>query len=120
MDEIKQRFGKGSQKREVLFRGLASLVGLLRKRKRSIKRFLLNGSFVTNKESPGDIDCILMLSNDFNFDDAEVEQLRRAKRLFGVHLFTFMEEDEAHYHRLVDFFGHSRDEKPKGLVEVIL
>ena len=42
------------------------------------------------------------------------------KELFGAHLFIFTENDVSRYHRLVDFFGHDRDQKPKGLVEVVV
>lgn len=118
--EIKQRFGSSSSERKELFKGIISLVELLRKHKGSIKQFLLNGSFVTKKESPKDFDCILLVKNDFDFDSPEAEQLRAAKKLFGAHLFTFMEEDVGRHRGLIDFFGHDQDQRPKGLVEVIL
>lgn len=120
LSEIKQRFGSDASRRKELFKGLQSLVQLLCKHKASIKRFLLNGSFVTSKESPEDIDCILIVKNDFDFNFPEAEQLRTAKKLFNAHIFTFTESDVIRYRRLVDFFGHDQDRKLKGLVEVIL
>lgn len=118
LKEIKQRFGSGSSQREGLFKGLQSLVRLLRRHKGSIKRFLLNGSYVVSWESPRDFDCILIVKENFDFSSAEAKKLERAKELFGAHLFTFTEEDVRRHRRLTDFFGHDRDEKPKGLVEV--
>lgn len=120
LNEIKQRFGSNSAKRKELFEGLQSLVQLLRKHKGSIKRFLLNGSYVASMEFPSDFDCILILKKDFDFNSPETERLRAAKMFFDAHLFTFTEEDAIRYRRLIDFFGHDRDKKPKGLVEVIL
>jgi len=120
LNEIKQRFGRNSPKRKELFKGLQSLVQLLHKHQGTLKELLLNGSFATNKELPGDLDCILVVKEDFDFNSPEAEQLQNAKKLFNVHLFTFIEEDVIRYRKLADFFGHDRDGKPKGLVGVIL
>jgi len=120
VNEIKQRFGSDSSKRKELFKDFQSLVQLLRKQKRSIKKFLLDGSFVTGKELPGDTDCILIVKAGFNFSSPGAKQLESAKRLFNVHLFTFMKEDAVRYHKLIDFFGHDQEGRSKGLLEVIL
>lgn len=120
LNEIKERFGNSSLERKELFEGLQSLARLLHKHKKSIKRFLLNGSFVTSSESPKDFDCILIVRMGFDFGSPEVKKLLAAKKLFGAHLFIFTEKDVSRYHRLVDFFGHDRDQKPKGLVEVVV
>ena len=120
LKEIKQRFGSSSPEREELFKGLRALAQLLHKHKRNIRKFLLNGSFVTLGESPRDFDCILIVEEGFDFDSPEAKKLHAAEKLFGAHLFTFTEEDVVWYRRLIDFFGHDRDQKPKGLVEVTL
>lgn len=120
MNEIKQRFGISTPKRKDLFKGFKSLVNLLHKHKKKIKKLLLNGSFVTNKESPGDLDCVLIVKDDFDFCSPEARQLLDAKRLFNADVVTFMEQDVNRYRRFIDFFGHDRSRRPKGLVEVIL
>lgn len=120
LSEIKHRFGNNSAERRELFKGLLSLVQLLRKHNRDIKNFLLNGSFVTNKEAPGDFDCILILKSSFDFNSAEAKQLLSAKKIFNAHLFTYMEEDVAQQRRLIDFFCHDDQGKPKGILEVLL
>jgi hypothetical protein len=120
LDEIKQIFGISSPVRKELWGGFESLVKLLQKHRENIKTFLLDGSFVTSKESPGDFDCILVLKEGFDFKSTEAEKLRNAKQLFNAHLFVFTEEDVSRIRRLVDFFGHDRDRKFKGLIEVIL
>ena len=118
LSEIKRRFGGGTERREELFKGLQSLVRVLRKNRKSIKRFLLNGSFVTDKREPEDYDCILVIRSDFS--PRAMKQLTGAKNRFGAHLFPFGEEKNFSVKRMVDFFGHDRDAKPKGLVEAVL
>lgn len=118
--EIKQRFGTSSSKRKELFRGFQNLVQLLRKHKTDIKTFLLNGSFVTAKESPGDYDCILVVKASCEFSLEEIKQLDTAKEVFDAHLLVFSEEDIDGYNGFVKFFGHDQALRPKGLLEVIL
>ena len=121
IEEIKHKFGSGSPKRKELFIGFQELIQLLYKHKKSIKSFLLDGSFVTDKESPRDYDCILVVKKDFNFDSPEAKKLKYAKKLFYAHNFTCIEEDLDWYYRLINLFGHEKyTERPKGLVEVIL
>ena len=120
LSEIKQRFGSSASKRKELFKGFQTLVKLLRKHEKYIERFLLNGSFVTDKNSPKDFDCILIVKNDFDFSSPEAKQLLAAKWLFNAHIFTFTEEDVSRISKLTDFFGRDRDRKAKGLVEVML
>ncbi|MCK4248409.1 MAG: hypothetical protein KAX15_01380 [Candidatus Omnitrophica bacterium] len=120
LSEIKRRFGSDSAKRKELFKGLSSLFQLLCKHKRDIKSFLLNGSFVTNKEAPEDFDCILILKTSFDFNSAEAKQLLSAKKIFNAHLFTYMEKDVTLQRRLIDFFCHDDQGKSKGILEVLL
>lgn len=120
LSEIRKRFGSNSQKRKELFEGFKTLMQLLRKHKDKIQKFLLDGSFVTNKKAPEDFDCILIVKNDFDFGSSEAKQLLEAKKLFNAHLFTFVKEDVIRYRRLIDFFEHDRDRKSKGLLEVSL
>lgn len=120
LNEIKQRFGSGPSRRKELFKGFQALIQLLHKHKESIKRFLLDGSFVTEKGLPGDVDCILIVRDDFDFNSPEAKQLRHSKKLFNAHMLVAMEEDTIEWRKLINFFGHDQDRKPKGLIEVIL
>lgn len=120
MSEIKERFEGNSAERKELFKALNSLAELLGKHRAYIKRFLVDGSFTTKKESPADFDCILILKEGFDFSTSEAEKLLHAKKLFNAHLFIFMEEDVSRYRRLIDFFGHDREGNAKGMIEVIL
>lgn len=119
-DEIEIRFGTGSNQRIMLFKRLAKLLKLLKKQSKHIKLFLLNGSFVYNKDSPNDLDCILVLKKDFDYNSPESHLLRQAKKVFHTHLFTFDEEDESGYRRILDFFCYDREGNTKGILEVLL
>jgi len=120
LDEIEKRFGCDSLNRCELFKKLQSVIKLLLKHKGDIIKFLINGSFVTDKEEPGDIDCILLIKDSFDFNSKEATQLKDAKKLFNIHLFIHTESDYAYHQRRISFFGHDRNKIPKGLVEVIL
>jgi hypothetical protein len=89
------------------------------------RRLLVDGSFVTAKEEPNDIDAVLLLPR--NFQD-QVEQgsapaleledmllTRRPEELFAA-------EDAADWDGWVEFFRRTReaDARQKGLVEITL
>jgi hypothetical protein len=55
---VAQRFGHGSPEREVEIRELIDFVRWARQA--GVKRLLVNGSFTTDKESPGDVDVMIL------------------------------------------------------------
>ena len=97
--------------------GLAVAVGA--------KRFLLDGSFVTGKNEPGDVDAVVLLPEDFHdqvqagsagaLELVEVLVTGEPKELFAA-------EDEADWWRWFEFFGRTRraNGRRKGLIEVAL
>jgi hypothetical protein len=86
---------------------------------------LIDGSFVTAKAEPNDIDAVLLLPPDFqeqveqgNSAALELEEMlltRRPEELFAA-------EDRTDWDDWVEFFGRTReaDARRKGLVEVTL
>lgn len=117
------RLGTSSRRRRQLalrlrhWLELARAVGAL--------RFLVDGSFVTAKDAPNDIDGVVLLSPDFQKQveqgspaALELEEMfltRRPEELFAA-------EDETDWDEWVEFFSRTRetDGRRKGLVEVIL
>jgi hypothetical protein len=89
------------------------------------RRLLVDGSFVTAKEEPDDIDTVVLLPEDFTqqlereYEPAlEVEEMlltRRPEELFAA-------EDETDWEEWVEFFSRTRepDSRRKGLVEIRL
>jgi hypothetical protein len=117
------RFGGGSRWRRKLIVRLRRWVELAGRV--GARRLLLDGSFVTAKKDPQDIDAVLFLPLDFILqvergDDSalELEDMfltRQPEELFAA-------EDEADWLAWVAFFSQTRepDGRRKGLVEIQL
>ncbi len=118
--QVKQRFGVGRAERREIFQGLSALVNVLRTQRKAVAQLLVDGSFVTDKGCPQDVDCIVVVTNDFDFTSPAAQQLLHAQELFHTHLFTFLKHDQRRYRELLRFFGHDRDGISKGLLEVRL
>ena len=119
--DITFRFGSGSPRRRRLVVRVRRWVKLARRVK--ARRLLIDGSFVTAKSEPGDVDAVVLLPPDFNrqvdtgVDAAlELEQIlltRHPEEIFAA-------EDEADWDPWVEFFTRTRepDGRRKGVVEV--
>jgi hypothetical protein len=89
------------------------------------RRLLLDGSFVTKKEEPGDVDAVMLLPGDFREQlrtgDSNAARLRdmfrtrEPKELFAA-------EDEEDWWEWFGFFSRTREAngRYKGLIEVVL
>ena len=119
ISSIEKIFGENSEKRILLFNNFRKFLKLLFPFKKKIKRLILDGSFVTSKESPGDIDCIMIIENNFRFTPEIVKKLCDSKKLYNIHLFMFEEKNIESYRKILNFFSKDRDLKPKGIIEVI-
>ena len=117
---IENKFGKSSEERISLFNDFRKFLKMLSPFKKNIKRLILDGSFVTSKESPGDIDCIMIIENSFRFIPKIVEELGNSKELYNIHLFMFEEKNIESCRGMLNFFSKDKDLKPKGIIEVIL
>jgi hypothetical protein len=121
--EVIFRFGSLSRRRRRLVLRLRRWIEL--GRQVGARRLLVDGSFVTAKEEPQDIDSVILLPEDFTqqlereFAPAlELEEMlltRRPEELFAA-------EDETDWQEWVAFFSQTRepDRRRKGLVEVRL
>lgn len=121
--EVVFRFGSGTPRRRRLILRLRRWLDLSR-RTRS-RRFLIDGSFVTTRDEPNDIDAVVLLADDFQqqisegLDAAlELEDMlltRRPEEIFAA-------EDTRDWNDWVEFFSRTReaDGRRKGLLEVQL
>ena len=121
--EVTFRFGTSNRKRSRLIHRVRIWVELCRRAK--ALRFFIDGSFITAKPEPNDVDAVVLLPDDFeqqvaaNSDVAvELEQMlvtRRPEELFAA-------EDETDWDEWVEFFSRTReaDGRRKGLVEIEL
>lgn len=123
MDEIEDRFGKSTPRRRDLFIRLRLFVELARHC--GPARILVDGSFVSSKPEPGDVDVVIWLGVKYfellKHDDGEAILL---EEMFdkGEPGEAFLVETESQWNGWVDFFSQNRKrfKKRKGLVEINL
>jgi hypothetical protein len=114
MDELRVRFGsfQGSDKRPRLMQQLEAFLHEVRA-SGIVRAIVVDGSFVTSKEAPNDIDLLLVLpsGHDFGADlgpaQYKVVDRRRVRRLYGLDIFV-VENDSADYAALVRLFHRVR------------
>jgi hypothetical protein len=121
--EVLFRFGASSRRRRRLALRLRRWLELARDVQ--ARRFLVDGSFVTTKQEPHDIDAVVLLPVDFEVQveagavaALELEEMlltRRPEEIFAA-------EDDSDWDAWVGFFSRTReaDGRRKGLVEVEL
>ena len=90
-----------------------------------LERFLIFGSFVTNKEQPGDVDIVLVMAEAFRVEEAPRESQTlfshaEADARFGASVFwvrrgLLLDGEMASF---VDFWQTRRDGVKRGIVEV--
>jgi len=79
------------------------------------ERIVVNGSFVTDKLEPNDVDCVLLIGADFPRDAAAEAEL-----LAGVPFINLELVDTEGFRQLTEkTFATDRNLVPKGMVEVI-
>ncbi|MEO6165251.1 MAG: hypothetical protein ABIP88_14060 [Candidatus Binatia bacterium] len=121
--EIFSRFGSSNRTRRRLAMRLRRWIEL--GKSIGAKRLLVDGSFVTAREDPYDVDTVISLPQDFakQVDQEltpalELEEMlltRRPEEIFAA-------EDENDWQEWVNFFSQTRepDGRRKGLVEIRL
>src|SRR5437588_10732851 len=63
-EEVVERFGRATPRREYLLGRLRRWLEL--SRAVGARRFFIDGSFVTEKAAPGDVDAVVWLPDDFD------------------------------------------------------
>lgn len=129
LDEIGEAFGKANDVRAGLFASLTAFCGELAAFGSLIKGIFIDGSFVTSKPVPGDIDLVVIHDEDDfpALDDhprAEYLYEDRAKERYGFDLFVEFDQDT-----MVRFFQRVSTEfalehglaagHPKGIIRVV-
>lgn len=123
LEEVLERFG-GNERRDQLLTGLIEALRLLRAA--GCRRVYINGSFVTSKERPNDIDvCWDIEGVDpdaldpvfFDFDDGRAAQKAR----FGAEFFPAQVPEGLTGRTFLEFFQIDRQTgEPKGIIELRL
>jgi hypothetical protein len=112
LEEIAARFGQESEVRRAQMESLHWLVELAWRA--GVKRIVVNGSFVTDKFEPNDVDCVLLIGPEFP-RDATAE----AELLVGLPFVNMELVDSDAFLQLTErTFATDRNLVPKGMVEV--
>ena len=112
--EVCNRFGHQSEIRTIQAESVRWLVDIARRA--GVLRLVINGSFVTDVLEPNDVDCVLLIGEDFpNDHDAESELLA------GLPFLEIQIVKEKTFTLLVEkIFATDRVQRPKGMIEVPL
>lgn len=120
--EIAERFGR-SARRRTLLAGLMDGVAALRRA--GCRRVYIDGSFVSEKDDPGDFDACwesagvagrLLDPVLLTFADGRAAQ----KAAYGGEFFIAESAADPHGTRYLDFFQQTRDGAPKGIIALDL
>jgi hypothetical protein len=125
-DEVEARFGLEPEERRRAFAKLR-LVHDLAAHTGHLRRFIVFGSFVSEKAAPRDVDIALIMSADFRLEDAPRESQTLfahadADARYGASIFWIREgmlsaESVAYF---LDTWQMTRDGRRRGLVEILL
>jgi hypothetical protein len=114
LEEIAARFGQEPELRRVQMESLRWLVDLAKRV--GIERLIVNGSFVSDKWEPNDLDCVLLRGPSFPMDEAADAELWAG--LPFVQLTLVAQKEFELYVETI--YATDRHGTPKGMVEVAL
>lgn len=134
LEEVKNTFGqfRRSDRRPQLTERLARYIQDARN-SGVVSAVLIDGSYVTAKEEPGDIDLIVALRPDFDLAEEmrpleyNIQSKPMVRKLYGFDVLSAADDSEA-YLRLLDFFSCVKPNDPdqktnqerKGLLRIEL
>ena len=124
LEEIIERFGRGSPQRLIMAQRLERIYSLAVETGH-LGRFIIFGSFVTNKPDPGDVDIFLLMENTFDVSQLSGEkalifrhidaQNYEGASIFWIRRLAAIEGEEA----AIEHWQIKRDGTKRGIVEVI-
>lgn len=124
-DEFFNRFCSSSARRKWLGDRLREFFAMLKEIDK-VKRLFIWGSFVSNKESPNDVDVLLIMKEDFELEDLPddlktIFNYVKARVRFNMDIFWSKSSIGGETINLwLDTYQISKDFKRRGIMEVIL
>ena len=112
LEEIAARFGQESELRRAQMESLRWLVTLAWRA--GVQRIIVNGSFVTDKLEPNDVDCVLLIGPEFPRDAVAEGELLSGLPFVNMELV----DSDAFLQFTERTFATDRNLVPKGMVEV--
>jgi hypothetical protein len=123
LEEIRQQYGESTPRRQFLFRRLQTVTRLLSETG-SLRHLYLFGSFTTAKPTPGDLDCLAVMSAGFTTMHLsahllDVFQHDRCRLYYYADVFWVTEEvGREHIEAMLAVFSHDRHGALQPIVEV--
>ena len=122
LEELRDRFGRQNAARRRLFKGLTRAVENLREA--GVIRVYVDGSFVTDKPFPSDVDGCWETDADIDLVELDEvfldfgERRRRMKERYGVDFFPCSSTEGDSKKAFLDFFQVDKDGRSKGIVMI--
>jgi hypothetical protein len=114
-DELVTRFGTGSPEREIETQELLDFIAWARRA--GIHRLIVNGSYVTAKSAPNDVDIVVLPGVDYPRRELPIDQ--QGSRWPFLQILIAADEADLEEWSLNDF-GTDRNRNYKGVIEVKL
>lgn len=125
LEEFRERFGRSSPRREWLIGRFDALLAQAHATG-CLRRVFVWGSFVTEKATPGDLDVLLIMSQEFSTstltrESRDAFDATRAKLVFEADVFWAQESIGLEALGLwLDTYQTTRDFRKRGIVELEL
>lgn len=125
LQETEDRFGTGSARRQWLFHNFAKIIALA-KSTGALERVIVWGSFVSRKESPRDLDLLLLMSPSFTVDEvggdaSQVFDHTQARIVFGADIFWSRSSvAQGILDSLLETYQVTREFESRGILEVVI
>lgn len=114
-EELEAKFGSGSPERSVETQELLDLLSWARRA--GIARVIVNGSYVSAKAAPNDVDIVALPGAEYPRDELACSQ-QEARWPF-LQILVAVDDADLENWALHDF-GTDRNRRAKGVIEVIL
>ena len=114
LEEVEERFGRGSELRRVQMESVRWMVDLAVQA--GAERVVLNGSFVTDTIEPNDVDCVLLFRPGAPIDAVALKELRAGLPFLDIAIARPRRFEKY----VTDLFASDRLGTPKGMVEVLI
>ena len=123
LDEVEKFFGSSSERRRKLMRGLWEAAA--NSKEAGVKRIWINGSFVTDKENPGDIDGCWEYGENVDISTIDPvflqdDGISAVKEKYGLDFYLADDIELSSGIPFTKFFQINRDGINKGIIFVNL
>lgn len=125
LDEVLARFGTSTLQRQAVTKRLIN-VHTLAKSTGQLKRFIIYGSYITDKPNPGDVDIFLVMQEGFDPDTLSGEsklvfEHGESHDKLGASIFWVTQGNSfASIDFLITGWQTKRDKTRRGIIEVLL